>query len=58
MLDNVLKVFALATFIVFVAILAVRVPSPSLVAVLVIVVAMAVYDFLIRPYRLGNRKQS
>lgn len=58
MLDNVLKVLALATFIVFVSILAVRVPSPSLVAVLVIVVAMAVYDFLVRPYRLRNRKRS
>ena len=58
MLDNVLKVFALATFIVFVAILAVRVPSPSLVTVLVVVIAMAVYDFLIRPYRLGNGKRS
>jgi hypothetical protein len=58
MLDNVLKVFALATFIVFVAILAVRVPSPSLVAVLLIVVAMAVYDFLVRPYRLRDRNRS
>ena len=58
MLDNVLKVFALATFIVFVAILAVSVPSPSLVAVLIVVIAMAIYDFLIRPYRLGGKKPS
>ena len=57
MLDNTLKVLALAAFIVFVAILAVRVPSPSLVAVLVAVIAMAVYDFLVRPY-LRNRRRS
>jgi hypothetical protein len=57
MLDNILKVLSLAAFIVFVAILAVRVPSPSLVTVLVAVIAMAVYDFLVRPY-LRNRRRS
>lgn len=56
MLDTILKVLALATFIVFVAILAVRVPSPSLVTVLVVVVAMAVYDFIVRPYLRSRRR--
>ena len=57
MLDNILKVLALAAFTVFVAILAVRVPSPSLVTVLVVVVAMAVYDFFVRSY-LRDRRRS
>ncbi len=56
MLDTILKVVALATFIAFVAVLAIRVPSPSLVTVLVVVVAMAVYDLLVRPYLLRRRR--
>jgi hypothetical protein len=57
MLDTILKVLALGAFIVFVAILAVRVPSPSLVTVLVVVVAMAIYDFFVRSY-LRDRRRS
>jgi hypothetical protein len=58
MLDTVLKVLALALFAGFVGILAVRVPAPSLVVVLVVVLAMAVYDLLIRPYQRRNRNRS
>jgi hypothetical protein len=54
MLDIVIKVLALACFIAYVAVLAIWVPDPDLVVVLVIVAAMAIYDFLIRPYRMRN----
>ncbi len=50
MLDLILKIVALAGFIVSLAVLVIWVPSPDLVTVIVIVVAMAVYDLLIRPY--------
>jgi hypothetical protein len=50
MLDNILKIVALAAFIASLTVLVIWVPSPDLVTVIVIVVAMAVYDFLIRPY--------
>ena len=54
MLEIVLKVIALAAFVGSLAVVAIRVPSPSLVVVLVIVSAMAFYDFFIRPYRRRN----
>jgi len=50
MLDNILKIVALAAFIASLTVLVIWVPSPDLVTVIVIVIAMAVYDFLIRPY--------
>lgn len=49
MVDNVLKVLALATFIAFIAFLPIWVPLPDLIVVSAIVVAMAAYDFLIYP---------
>jgi hypothetical protein len=52
MLDNALRVIALATFIAYIAVLAIWVPDPDLVIVLMVVAAMATYDFLIRPYRM------
>jgi hypothetical protein len=50
MLDLILKVVALGAFIASLAVLVIWVPSPDLVTVIVIVAAMAVYDFLVRPY--------
>lgn len=49
MIDVALKVLALATFIVFLAFLPIFVPLPDLIVVVVIVVAMAAYDFLVYP---------
>jgi hypothetical protein len=54
MLDTILKIVALAAFIVSLAVLVIWVPSPDLVTVIVVVVAMAIYDFFLRPY-LRNR---
>ena len=53
-MDVVLKVLALAAFIGFIAILGIYVPAWNLVVVLVIVALMAIYDFLIRPWRMRN----
>ncbi len=50
MLDTVLKIVALGALIASLAVLVIWVPSPDLVAVIVVVVAMAVYDFFIRPF--------
>ena len=52
--DTVIKVAAIAGFAVSLAIFAYFVPEWSLVTVLAIAVAMAVYDFFIRPRRLRN----
>ena len=41
-----LALFAFATFAAFVAILAIEVPSPDLVAVIVLTLALVAYDFL------------
>jgi hypothetical protein len=56
MVDIVLRVFALASFIAFLAFLPIYVPDPALIAVIVIVVAMATYDFLIRPALMRRRR--
>jgi multisubunit Na+/H+ antiporter MnhB subunit len=56
MVDIVLKVLALASFIVFLAFLPIYVPDLALIAVIVIVVAMATYDFLIRPALMRRRR--
>ena len=50
--DTAIKVAAIAGFIAFVSVLAYFVPEWNLVTVLVIAVAMAIYDFFIRPRRL------
>ena len=49
MVDIVLKVLALSLFVASLAIIAIKVPDPALISVIVLVVAMAVYDFLVRP---------
>jgi hypothetical protein len=56
MLDTVLKVIALASFILFLSFLPIYVPDLDLIAVIVIVIAMATYDFLIRPALMRRRR--
>ena len=56
MLDIVLKVFALAAFAAFAAFLPAYVPGLDLLAVIVIVVGMAAYDFFVRPMLRGRRR--
>jgi hypothetical protein len=58
MLDNVLKIVALAMFIAYIAVLAIWVPDPDLVVVLVVVAALAIYDFLIYSRRSGNGQRT
>ena len=59
MLNNVLKIAALLCFVASLSVIVFRVPDTSLVVVLIIVIAMAIYDFLVRPllFRNGNNKQ-
>lgn len=59
MLNTILKIAALAAFVASIAVIVFYVPDPSLIAVVVIVIAMVVYDFLIRPtlMRNGNNQQ-
>jgi uncharacterized membrane protein YqhA len=54
MLNTILKLAALAGFVASIAVLAVRVPDLDLMAVLIIVAAMAIYDFLVRPILIRN----
>jgi hypothetical protein len=49
MLDIVLKLIALTGFVASLSVLVIWVPSPDLIAVVVVVAAMAVYDLLVRP---------
>jgi branched-subunit amino acid ABC-type transport system permease component len=56
-LDTVLKIVALAGFAASLAVLAVWVPLPDLIAVVGIAVALALYDFFIRPLRQRNGSQ-
>jgi hypothetical protein len=56
MIDTVLKAVALATFVAFVAFLPAYVPGLDLLAVIAIVVAMAAYDFFIRPMLSRRRR--
>ena len=51
MFELILKALSLAALVASLAVIAIRVPSPSLIVVLAIVTAMAVYDFFIWPYR-------
>jgi hypothetical protein len=55
--DMPLKALALLAFVASLAALAVYVPSFDLVGVLAVVVAMAGYDFLIRPLLARRRKR-
>ncbi len=59
MLNTILKLAALASFVASVTVLAIYVPDLDLIAVLIIVAVMAIYDFLIRPIRIrnGNNRQ-
>ncbi|HEY7750319.1 MAG TPA: hypothetical protein VH933_16785 [Aestuariivirgaceae bacterium] len=57
MLDMMLKVAALAGFAATLAPLAKHVPSPDLIGVLAVVFAMAVFDFIVRPLWIGNRRR-
>lgn len=59
MLNNVLKIAALLCFVASLGVIVFRVPDAALVVVLLIVIAMAIYDFLVRPMlmRNGNSKQ-
>jgi hypothetical protein len=54
MLTTILKLAALASFVASIAVIIVYVPDPSLIAVVMIVIAMAIYDFLIRPMLVRN----
>ncbi|MEX0852844.1 MAG: hypothetical protein WD036_06130 [Bauldia sp.] len=56
MLDNLIKAIALAAFVASLAILVIWEPAWDLVAVMVIVVALAAYDFFVRPYRARGRR--
>ncbi|CAN0503503.1 unnamed protein product [Phaeothamnion confervicola] len=55
MLDVILRIFALTCFVASLAVLAIYVAEPALIVVLVLVVAMATYDFLIRPMIARSR---
>lgn len=48
-LDWILSVIGLGSFAVFVGIIAAFVPQPDLIAVIAIALALAIYDFWIRP---------
>jgi hypothetical protein len=54
MLNNVLKIAALACFVGSLGVIVFKVPELALVVVLLIVIAMAIYDFLIRPILVRN----
>jgi hypothetical protein len=54
MLNTALKIAALAGFVASLAVLAAYVPHLDLMAVLAIVAAMAIYDFLVRPMLMRN----
>lgn len=49
MIDMILRIAALVAFVASLMVLVIYVPDMDLTAVLLIVIAMAIYDFLIRP---------
>jgi hypothetical protein len=53
-MNNVIKIAALVCFVASLGVIVVRVPDTALVIVLIIVIAMAIYDFLIRPMLMRN----
>jgi len=57
MVETAIKVIALAGFVAFAAFLPAYVPGLDLLAVIAIVIAMAGYDFFIRPM-LRKRRSS
>jgi hypothetical protein len=59
-MNNVLKIAALLSFVGSLGVIVFRVPDAALIIVLLIVIGMAIYDFLIRPIlvRNGNNRQS
>jgi hypothetical protein len=57
MSDMLLKVIALLGFAAFLAVLAIYVPTLDLVIVLAVVIAMSIYDFLIRPSLARRRRR-
>ena len=58
MVDTILKVLALSLFVGSLAVIAVKVPDPELITVIVLVAAMAVYDLLVRPYMMRDKRNS
>jgi hypothetical protein len=59
-MNSVLKIVALLCFVGSLGVIVFRVPDVALIIVLIIVIAMAVFDFLIRPIlvRNGNSKHT
>lgn len=55
-LDWILSIIGLSSFIVFVGIIAAYVPEPDLGAVIAVTLALAVYDFWIRPFVKKSRQ--
>ena len=56
MVDVILRLLSLAAFAASLAVLGFYVPSPDMIIVIAVVIAMAAYDFLLRPI-LGRRKR-
>ena len=56
MVETIVKVIALATFVGFAAFLPAYVPGLDLFTVIAIVVAMAAYDFFVRPMLSRRRR--
>jgi hypothetical protein len=54
--DVVLRLVALAGFILTLAVLAAYVPQADLIGVLAIVICMAAYDLLVRPMFRNSRR--
>ena len=54
MLDTVIKVIAIAGFILSLAVIVTWVPEWNLILVMLLATAMAVYDFFLRPRRKRN----
>ena len=59
-MNNALKIVALICFVGSLGVIVFRVPDAALIIVLLVVIAMAIYDFLIRPIlvRNGNNKRA
>jgi hypothetical protein len=57
MTDIILKLIALAGFLITLSVLAIYVPQADLIGVLAIVVLMAAYDFLLRPIVRNRRSR-
>lgn len=56
MTDKIIAIFSLLLFIGFIGIIATYINEPALWAVMIIVMVMAVYDFL-RALRRGNNRR-